>query len=100
VRNTFLDIEDTPEPGEIVRSKTAPPASGNWVGGTQGNPRRFLRWRCDVLAILMGFLWDFLVVLLDLMGFYGILWWFYGIVWFSHVFFFVGFGDMISDEWF
>lgn len=30
VRNTFLDIEDTPEPGEIVRSKTAPPASGNW----------------------------------------------------------------------
>jgi len=48
----------------------------------------------------MGFLWDFMVVLWDLMGFYGILWWFYGIVWFSHVFFFVGFGDMISDEWF
>eukprot|EP00438_Fugacium_kawagutii_P003558 Skav202744 [mRNA] locus=scaffold1326:420146:422622:- [translate_table: standard] len=30
VRNTFLDIKDAPEPGEIVRSKTAPPASGNW----------------------------------------------------------------------
>ncbi|CAE7640130.1 unnamed protein product, partial [Symbiodinium necroappetens] len=29
VRNTFLDIEDPPDPaGEIVRSKTAPPGSG------------------------------------------------------------------------
>eukprot|EP00437_Effrenium_voratum_P019734 CAMPEP_0181454436 /NCGR_PEP_ID=MMETSP1110-20121109/30236_1 /TAXON_ID=174948 /ORGANISM="Symbiodinium sp., Strain CCMP421" /LENGTH=412 /DNA_ID=CAMNT_0023578779 /DNA_START=64 /DNA_END=1302 /DNA_ORIENTATION=+ len=28
VRNTFLDIEDPPEPTEIARSQTAPPGSG------------------------------------------------------------------------